>query len=604
MSLFYIIVLFYFIHLTKEGFSIMEKICRTRLFAGLLLICVISLVVLNGCAATISALGPLPPPEPVTSFVDSRDGQTYRAVRIGRLTWMAQNLNFVTNDGSSCLEDKPENCEKFGRLYDWDAAMNACPAGWRLPDTSEWSYLIGIAGGTINAGRNLKSTSVWTNYMSQDVRNNNKGFEGTGIDYFGFATLPGGLRYGSAILGAIDTRIGRAMDASSGRPAGQNGFWWSATESSKKPNQAYIYAMSNLVTAFGGPGRHPKNYGYSIRCVRNDILPPPASSPEHRVADPITEVKTADTYIDEHPPKTAVYVTGSISNIERRMLGNILTSLINDGRYTDTEDHDDFLARIDESGVLDTNQIYESAKESGAQFVCIAVVTPTESDSFLVSARIVDLETKEVIFADEAATPLRSVADLTEVSNTIVTNMLGEPPPFVSEPPRVSQPVSAPPSAPVAPSASWMPPEESAHMGAAQAHQPVHGPSADWPRSPAGAGVMVSNFTTGERIGTGALNLLVPGVGSAVIMRDWTGAGIQWGIWGLGALCLLGGAEGLGITLMYVANPIYNVYRSVTYQRPGSQRAAIHGHFQNLNLAVLPDADGSFKAVALYRMEF
>ncbi|MCL2183843.1 MAG: hypothetical protein FWB85_10285, partial [Chitinispirillia bacterium] len=166
------------------------------------------------------------------SFKDSRDGKTYVTVRIGNLTWMAQNLNYATSD-SWCYGDDPSNCTKYGRLYTWDAAMSACPAGWRLPTREDWNNLVQAVGGSSMAGTRLKARAP----------------DWDGTDDYEFSALPAGGRdtYG--------TFYG----------AGAYGIWWSATENGS--GNAYLRdVISN--NARVNENNYAKGYGFSARCVR------------------------------------------------------------------------------------------------------------------------------------------------------------------------------------------------------------------------------------------------------------------------------------------------------------------------------------------------
>ena len=74
-------------------------------------------------------------------FVDPRDAERYRIVTIGDQEWMAENLRFASAGESRCYEDEAANCERFGRLYRWPAAVEACPERWRLPSEDDWQHL-------------------------------------------------------------------------------------------------------------------------------------------------------------------------------------------------------------------------------------------------------------------------------------------------------------------------------------------------------------------------------------------------------------------------------------------------------------------------------
>jgi len=169
------------------------------------------------------------------SLVDKRDGKTYRTVVIGNQTWMAENLN--NDGGGKCYDNDPSNCAKYGRLYTWDEALAACPAGWHLPSDVEWTALVDYAGGRKTAGKKLKSKTGWVN-------------NGNGTDEHGFSALPGGY----------------CNSGGNFYNAGKYGNWWSATE--KNASDAwtrYMYCNGEYVNRnYGG-----KAFLFSVRCLKN-----------------------------------------------------------------------------------------------------------------------------------------------------------------------------------------------------------------------------------------------------------------------------------------------------------------------------------------------
>ena len=176
----------------------------------------------------------------VGTMTDSRDGKTYKTVKIGSQIWMAENLNYRTRD-SYCYEDKISNCDKYGRLYTWDAAITACPSGWHLPSHAEWETLVTAVGGESGAGTKLKSTSGWLK-------------DGNGSDSFGFSALPAGERDLSP--------AGSGPEAYT--PVGHIACFWSSTD--KGRHYTELFAERDDVWIYNPDDR---GRGKSVRCLKD-----------------------------------------------------------------------------------------------------------------------------------------------------------------------------------------------------------------------------------------------------------------------------------------------------------------------------------------------
>jgi len=181
-------------------------------------------------------------------LTDSRDGKKYKVVKIGNQTWMAENLNYNAS-GSKCYDNQESNCQKYGRLYDWNTAKTACPKGWHLPSNEEWDKLYRFADGTSGtgspydsktAGRFLKATSGW-----------NSG--GNGTDKYGFSALPGGYGYSNGTFYDVGTY----------------GRWWSSSKNSSDDAYFRDIVLQIKVTAPKVTLGNGKSRLYSVRCLQD-----------------------------------------------------------------------------------------------------------------------------------------------------------------------------------------------------------------------------------------------------------------------------------------------------------------------------------------------
>lgn len=167
---------------------------------------------------------------------DTRDYQIYKTVFIDNETWMAQNMNYQTGN-SWCYNDKSENCDKYGRLYDWNTAKSVCPEGWHLPTIGAIDSLIDHAGKfhDNDVEKGLKSTEGWNSP------------EENGDDYWHFSVIPGG---------GWDSKFEYQGE-------GTAAYFWSNTE---EESQVWIWSIGYAAEL---KWKDNKDSRLSVRCQKN-----------------------------------------------------------------------------------------------------------------------------------------------------------------------------------------------------------------------------------------------------------------------------------------------------------------------------------------------
>lgn len=205
-------------------------------------------------------------------FMDSRDGNIYKVVKIGSQIWMAENLKYLPKivDAKIGSISKPlyyvydysdtivknakltSNYSTYGVLYNWSAVMNGekssdsnhrnvqgiCPKGWHLPSDAEWNQLFEYID-------NLKDDSIKNRDTIQFISINN-----SNIYTVGFAPVLGGRRYYDGTFQYIENL----------------GFWWSSTTDEKLYAwyRSIGYDYNELYRSYS-----IKEDAFSVRCIKN-----------------------------------------------------------------------------------------------------------------------------------------------------------------------------------------------------------------------------------------------------------------------------------------------------------------------------------------------
>ncbi len=247
---------------------------KNKILNLLLIGSIVSSVMLSSCKKDDNNGGETKPE--TGTFTDSRDNKTYKWVKIGNQVWMADNLAYTgsgivhkpdivdwmdINAGYNgwCYYETDTSLEKkYGVLYQWDAAKEACPSGWHLPTQAEWVELITYLTdngysydgyeGVADIAKSLASDEGW-------AVSNEEGAIGNS-DYpevqnkTGFTALPSGQRTEDGTF----------------RWSTTDAYWWTATEYATPT--AYYHTINN-VQPYENYSNANEGQGFSVRCVKD-----------------------------------------------------------------------------------------------------------------------------------------------------------------------------------------------------------------------------------------------------------------------------------------------------------------------------------------------
>ncbi|MEC3908741.1 FISUMP domain-containing protein [Tamlana sp. 2201CG12-4] len=206
------------------------------------------------------------------------DGNTYRTIKIGDQTWMAQNLKTTkynngdeipylvdnnswvnTQSGAYSKYDKRVYGNYYNRYVVTDE-RNVCPENWHIPTKIEWDRMINFLGGRYEAGSELRETG--TNHWSTNDNSTNSS---------GFTALPVGLRSSDRNRGTHHEYDGQFLNQGEG---GQDklGSWWtgSAKNSSDYFTKSLFMEHPSIEDNIFDSTNSDPNEGYCIRCVKDD----------------------------------------------------------------------------------------------------------------------------------------------------------------------------------------------------------------------------------------------------------------------------------------------------------------------------------------------
>ena len=208
-------------------------------------------------------------------LIDERDDQYYNTVQIGQQCWMAENLNIGTRIDSInqptddeiiekyCYNDLEDSCDVYGGLYQWNEMMQystiegdtgICPVDWYLPSDEEWKQLEGEVDSQFDYPDPFWDIEGWRGYdVGLNLKSQNGWFaDVNGLDAVGFTAKPAGLYDFSTLSFQSVSQI--------------TAYWSSSDNVSDLAAQRYMSFDNAMVLRVF----NVKNYGFSVRCIKNE----------------------------------------------------------------------------------------------------------------------------------------------------------------------------------------------------------------------------------------------------------------------------------------------------------------------------------------------
>jgi len=176
-------------------------------------------------------------------LMDERDGNIYLVAKFTNQWWFCQNLKYDAGEGSGCYDNDDNNCMLKGRWYTFDAAIKACPSGYRLPGDDDWKAL------ETALGMEPKDLDLRYNRVSGSVGKKLKFAGGSGFD-----AEYAGIRHPQAEDSYFDTHA----------------YFWTSTAINESTAWTRVLKADK-----DGIDRQIINtdFSLSVRCVKDDTTP-------------------------------------------------------------------------------------------------------------------------------------------------------------------------------------------------------------------------------------------------------------------------------------------------------------------------------------------